>query len=166
MSISEWFSFWMLIVTTIILIIGWLQLSQFKRDKKVEFTYKVYMDFFNFLNEGKNTDLKNWLFGDEKIPETEYIRLGDLFEKFESVYALLIQNSLDETVFYELISYYIEKVFAAKNPSAKDFIEFVRKDDEPKIGGPTSDIFQGTEKLYEKVKKIRSKRSKKSIFRL
>jgi hypothetical protein len=157
LSTQDWIAIGMLITTIAILWVAWSQLSQIKKDKRVEFTYKVYMDFFAFINEERNKDLKEWLFGRDKaaIAEKDYDRLGDLFEKFESVNTLLMCNSLDENVFYNLISYYIEKAFVAKKPTADEFIASVRKHETKKIGGDTSDIFQGSEELYKKVMKMR-----------
>jgi hypothetical protein len=142
--------FWMLIVTTLILVVGWWQLRNFREEKRIEFGYKVYTNFFSFLDMDKNKDIKDWLFGKEpKI--NDWDRLGDLFEKFEVVYTFMKKNLIDDELFYDLFSFYIEKAFSAKNPSAQEYIEYARKKEEGKIG-KTDDIFIGVERLYKKIK--------------
>ena len=66
--------------------VGLYQLIQLKRGKRIDFTYKVYMDLFNFLNDSRNQDIKDWLLEKDNyqpIPPDQYFRLDDLFEKFE-----------------------------------------------------------------------------------
>ncbi len=44
------------------------------------------MDLFNFLNDSRNQDIKDWLLEKDNyqpIPPDQYFRLDDLFEKFE-----------------------------------------------------------------------------------
>lgn len=145
----------MLFVTAAILLIGAINLYFFRHDKKVDFTYKVYRDLFSTINT--NPQVKEWLLDvkDSKpIPKDEWYKLGDLFEKIESVETLARQNSLDETVFYDLIAYWVDMAASpSKSPTAKEFIEYERERHKDKI--PFADnLYEGFDSLRKRIHDI------------
>jgi hypothetical protein len=141
-----------LIISCLVLFVAFRQFRRLIKDKKVEFTYKVYSDFFNFLNDKENKDLRLWLFGDKSALKDEN-KIGDLLEKIEVVYTLSKRQSIDDEVLYDLISYYIEKIFKATNPTAKDYIIKAR-DLERKHLRKADDLFIGCERLRDKVEQM------------
>ena len=151
------------LVAFAILIVGSKQLQKMTANKRIDFTYQVYMDFFSFLNDKENKDLKGWLFGEQVILPNNYTRLGDLFEKFEAVYSLMKQKSINREVFYDLISYYVEKASSStNNPNFEHYVQYIR-DEELKKGVvvETGDIFIGFQHLLNLIRKISKEREGK-----
>jgi hypothetical protein len=154
MDINHWgliVNICILAVYIILASIGYVQLRNLRREKKIEFGYTLYNDFFQYINAEKNKDLKDWLFGKgNKIEDVD--RIGDLLEKLEAVYTYRKQGMVNDELFYDLFSFYIEKVFAAKNPSGAEYIAHVREIEKGNIV-KTNDIFIGVEIMFEKIKK-------------
>lgn len=153
----------MALLTGFILWVAWSQLAAFNTTKKVEFTYKIDEDFFNFLNDQENILAKNWLIHDETInlsDKEQEDKLTDLLNEFEGIFALLNRNQLDEDVFYDSLSYYVELLFAhTKTPTLDSYIESCNK--VAKENGFRTDIYEGLPNLLERVKKIQQKRQGK-----
>ncbi len=149
-------------------IIGLVQLSNLQKSKCIDFTYKVYIDLFNWLNDPKNTDIKEWLLEKDNyksIPIEQYFRLGDLFEKFEAVNVLQKRSSLDEETFYALISFYVDMAaHLEKRPTAREFIKTERLKHEKKIP-VTSNVFAGFYKLRVRIHKYEIRKHYKELSR-
>jgi len=141
----------LLLITTAILVVGYFQLQAFKKANKIEFTYRVYMDFFIFLNKPDNSDLKLWMFGKDVEVKDKDIRIGDILEKFEAMNSLMKTGSMDDGIFYDTMGFYVEKSFSAHNPSAMEYIDNARKEEKNNLK-KTSDLYDGTIALWRKVK--------------
>jgi len=154
----------MLLITLAILIVGWFTLAQNRKDKKIEFTYKVYTDFISFINQPDNKDIKKWLYGLTTIEDKDdnYIRLGDLFEKFEIVYSLIKAKSINDEMWYDLWSYYVEQASMATNPTYKEFFDSYRDSDKDKVE-KTDDIFIGFEPMVRKAQRMSKNRNEPII---
>lgn len=139
-----------LLVYIVLACIGYAQLHSLRREKKIEFSYTLYNDFFQFINAEKNKDLKDWLFGKGNEIE-DWDRIGNLLEKLEVVYTYRKQGMLNDELFYDLFSFYIEKAFAAKNPSGAEYIVHVRELEKGNLA-KTDDIFIGVERMFEKIR--------------
>ena len=159
LSVSDIIQIGMLFVTLAILLVGGTQLFLLRTDRKVDFTYKVYMDFLELLKN--NPDLKDWLFGKTPMNEVKdyEFRIGDLLEKFEAVATLRKKGSIDEDLMYSLLSYYVELAF---NNGAKDYIENLRKEESENILY-SNDLFAGTEKLFDWIVQVNNNRKKNKI---
>jgi len=151
----------MFAITVFIFAVAWKQWRLFRKAQLFEFTYRVYIDFFSFLNEERNNDLKDWLFG--RIELTGKMeRLGDLFEKFEAVYSLMKRKLIEDEMFYDLISYYIELANSKENkPMADDYIKFAREEAKKKGVIKTDDICIGFYLMLEKIRRMSSEREGK-----
>lgn len=109
------------LLTIVALLIAYFQLTDVRKQKKIEFTYSLYRDFFNYLNNKENRDVKNWLFGIE-TSEIDKIKIGDLLEHFEALWSLKKQKMIDIGIAYDLFGYYIVKASKAVNPTADEYI--------------------------------------------
>lgn len=154
----------MLLITISILAVGWVTLNQNRKDKRTEFTYKGYTDFIAFINLPDNKDIKGWLYGVNSIEDKNdnYIRLGDLFEKFEIVYSLIKAKSINDEMWYDLWSYYIEHAASAKNPNYKEFFADCKESDKDRIE-KTDDIFIGFEPMIRKANRMSKNRREPEI---
>lgn len=143
----------MLLVTIAIFIVGYRQLKGFIKGQKVDFTYKVYKDLIDLIHNPAYKAVDDWLFKDKKIDNEDDLNcLGDLFEKIEAVYSLLLTDSLDEDTFYWTISFYIDLANSKdKKPSAKEFIEQERNKYAEKIPF-SNNLYESFKKLVEKIK--------------
>lgn len=151
----------MFAITVFIFLVAWKQWRLFKKSQLSEFTHRVYIDFFNFINKEKNNDLKDWLFGRTEL-KGKMERLGDLFEKFEAVYTLMKRNLIEDEMFYDLISYYIEMANSKENkPNADDYIKFARDEAKKKGVIKTDDIFIGFYLMLDKIGKMSAEREGK-----
>ena len=130
---AEWLT---LFVAAIGVVIAWIELQRIATEKKIDFTIRVYNDLFAFLNNPENKTLKNWFYA---LPESnptkitinseDWIKIGQLFEKFEAVAILKKKNAIDYDVYDEIISTYIQEVFAyPESPTAMAYIEHERKE--------------------------------------
>lgn len=142
------------ILTIVVLVISYYQLVDIRKHKRIEFTYQLYRDFFNYLNEERNSDLRNWLLGD-KVKNLDRNKIGDLLEHFEAVWSLQNKKQIEDDVVYDLFSFYIMKAEQAKNPSALEYIEKTRLD---KNGGLdySNDLYIGYESLLRQMKSMES----------
>ena len=148
----------MFAVTFSILLMGSIQLYFLRNDRKVDFTYKVYIDFMVFLKD--NSDLKEWLLGKTATDKlsNEY-RAGDLLERFEAIWALKGKSAIDEDIMYALISWYVEMAF--ETAKAREYIKKARSENE--ISYP-DDLFAGTEKLYQWIVRITNHKKANKII--
>ena len=161
LKLSDIISILMFGITVFIFVVAWKQWRLFRKSQLLEFTHRVYMDIFNFLNEERNRDLKDWLFGRKEFKDKKE-RLGDLFEKFEAVYSLMKRKLIDDEMFYDLIGYYIEMSNSKENkPKAADYIKFARDEAKKKGVIKTDDIFIGFYRMLEKIQKISFERNGK-----
>jgi hypothetical protein len=138
------------ILTIVALVIAYYQLLDIREHKRIEFTYQLYRDFFNYLNETENKELKDWLFGTE-VKNLDRNKIGDLLEQFEAVWSLQNKNLIEEDVVYDLFSFYILKAAEAKNPSALQYLEQVRIEEKGLVGY-ADDLFIGYEYLFQIMK--------------
>lgn len=142
------------LVAFAILIVGGIQLFRIIKDKRVDFTYQVYRDLFQYLNDPTNENIKEWLFEGKnykEIPKDQYYKLGDLFEKFEAVNSLAKQNSLDEQTFYSLISFYVDMAASDKKTLTADmFIKSERESYKSKIPY-SANLYDGFYKLRKRI---------------
>ena len=158
LSLSDFISLLMFGITVFIFVVAWKQWRLFRKSQLLEFTHRVYVDIFNFINEERNIDLKDWLFGRKEFND-KMERLGDLFEKFEAVYTLLKKKIIEDEMFYDLIGYYIEMANSKENkPTADDYIKFAREEAKQKGVIKTDDMFIGFYLLLEKIRKMSSER--------
>ena len=144
-------------LTVIALVFAYYQLVDIRKHKRVEFTYQLYRDFFNYLNEEKNKDQKDWLFG-EDIKNIDKTKIGDLLEQFEAVWSLQNKKLVEDDVVYDLFGVYIIKAAEAKNPSATEYIAQL-KIEEKKVLKFSEDLFIGYESLLKQMK------SKKKLYK-
>ena len=144
-----------LIITTIGVVFAFVSIRDIRRQKRIEFAYQQYRDFFNYLNTPENKDLRSWLFGEEIVIEDKN-RIGDLLEQFECVANYYRRNLIDEHMVYTLFAFYVLKVFAAKNPTAFEYIESVRME-EKEVVYAVDTIFAGIIWLRDEVEKIQRK---------
>jgi hypothetical protein len=135
-----------LLLTIIAIVFAYYQLLDIRKHKRIEFTYQLYRDFFNYLNEEKNKDQKDWLFG-VVVPNIDKIKIGDLLEHFEAVWSLQNKSLVEIDIVYDLFGYYILKVSAAKCPSVVEYIEELRIQ-EPEF---SADLFIGFESLLKQM---------------
>lgn len=133
-------------IALIALVIAYYKLKDLRVHKRIEFTYDLYRHFFAFLNEERNGDIKRWLFGEE-VADLDLVKLGDLLEQFEAVWSLKKKGMVDNDVFYDLFSYYIEKAQAAKNPTPFEYVEALKMEEMQALGY-TKDLFEGFFKLH------------------
>ncbi len=135
-------------LTAIGLVFAYLQLSDIWKHKRIEFTYQLYRDFFNYLNTTENKDLRNWLYGKE-ANQIDKDKIGDLLEQFEAIWSLQNKNLIEKDVVYDLFAFYILKAAEAK-PSAIEYIKEVRIEEVDLI--ITDDLFIGYETLLNQIK--------------
>lgn len=152
----------MLLITLAILLVGYWSLSQSRKDKKIEFTYKVYMDFLAFLNMPENKDIKGWMYGLNSIELSaeNKIRLGDLFEKFEAIYSLLKAGTINDEIWYDLISYYVEKASTSVKPTYMEFFKTYQEGDKDTVI-KVDDIFKGFHYMLDKAVYMSNNRDNK-----
>lgn len=156
---SDWISAATALITLFILAVGYWQLRAFKKSENVKFTYKVDEDFADFLNNPDNKKAKEWLLNDGVVNEGEYDLLRQLFDEMEAVYSLMKKGVIDDDIFYDLLSHYVECFFIGKQtPSGKEFIEVVRKEAKNEGFAKPDEIYYGIELLYKKVIKMAENR--------
>lgn len=151
----------MLIVTSLILLIGWNQLAQLKKEKKIEFTYSVYKDLCNFLNDARNEKINDWFYDllprDSKIEvnSKDWIKIGKLLEKFESIAAFKDRKVIDEKIYEGIISTYIWEMFTyTKNPTVVQYIEAERNEAREKYkDNDAAELYSGTLFLKSEIDK-------------
>ena len=149
----------------LIFIVGYSQLKDFRKSKQVEFTYKVDEDFSNFLNNPANKKAKDWLIDGTEINEEDYDILRQLFDEFEAVYSLMKQRVVNDEIFYDLLSYYVESIFNLNNkPLADVYIKQQREIAEKDGVTRPNEIYIGIERLYAKVKKMATQRPPEPDF--
>jgi hypothetical protein len=167
-TIPDFIGLGTLIVTAYIAYYGRKQLLQFIADKKADFTYQVYIDFFNFINKSENSITKAWIFGSNEKPidrfigdeeNPEWVKISDVLEKFEAVAVLWKKHSIDEDIFYGIISYYLDSANKkTKNPNLHDYIKIERQADKD-AGIPNPEhTFGGTLYLISELDKLRKRR--------
>ncbi|MEP7195446.1 MAG: hypothetical protein ABI851_02935 [Saprospiraceae bacterium] len=142
------------ILTIAALIIAYYQLVDIRKQKRIEFTYQLYRDFFNFINEERNCDIRKWIFGEE-VKKIDRNKIGDLLEQFEAVWSLQNKRQIENDVVYDLFAFYIFKAEQAKNPSALEYIEQLRID-EKNLLEFSNQLFIGYESLLSQMKSKRS----------
>ena len=147
--------------TFLILVVAFFQLNALRKINKITLTYKVDEDFENFLNHPDNKPARDWLLNDGEIKLKDYDILRQLFDKAEAIYSLKKRKVINDEVFYDLLSHYIECFFVGtQKPSAKQYITHVRNDTAKKGFTIPSDMYIGIERLYEKVVRMSKKRRK------
>lgn len=150
--------------TIALIIVGACQLRQFINGDKIRFTYKVDEDFADFLNDPENIKAKEWLLNDADLRAEDYDdTLRQLFDEIEGVYGLMKLKAINDELFYQLLSYYVEKVFDGKQkPSARDYLKETRDDARNKGQVRPDEIYIGIELLYDKVKRMAAHRKPES----
>lgn len=138
------------ILTLFALVVAYWQLKDIRKHRTIEFTYQLYRDFFNYLNDEKNKDLKSWLFGG-KVPNIDRDKIGDLLEQFEAVWSLQSKNLVDDDVAYDLLSYYILKASTAVEPTASEYIEELKQSEKICLHGYTDDLYVGYRALVSQM---------------
>ena len=129
------------VLTIAAIIVAYFQLIDIRKQKKIEFTYSLYRDFFNYINNNENQEIKNWLFGISKN-ETDTIKIGDLLEHFEALWSLKRQGMIDTDIAYDLFGYYIVKASKAINPTTEEFICELKELEQQNLGF-RDDLFEG-----------------------
>lgn len=147
------FSFWEIrfidlivpLLTIAALIIAYFQLLDIRKQKRIEFTYSLYRDFFNYINTKENFDLKNWLFGDANA-RIDRDKIGDLLEQFEALWSLKRRDMIDIEIAYDLFSYYILKASKATNPTTDEYISQLKEAEKETLGF-REDLFEGFQSI-------------------
>jgi len=149
------------LVAFIALLVAWWQLRDIRKHRRVEFTYQLYRDFFNYLNDEKNRDIKGWLFGQDVV-NLDGIKIGDLLEQFEAVWSLQTKDLVDEDIVYDLFSYYIMKASNTANPTASAYIDQLKLEEKECLVGYTDDLFVGYENLLRQMEARKSDQQRRS----
>ena len=110
------------IITIFVLTIAYFQFREAKRQKRAEFTYKIYSDLIQWLNA--HYDFKKCLITGEKEKELDQVLIGDFLEYFEAVYIFEKKKLLDKKIATNLFIYWIDK---AQNEVIANFIKEDRK---------------------------------------
>ena len=135
--------------------IAYIQSRIFIRNNRMNFTYKVDENFENFLNDPNNLIAKNWLLNNDPLDinnRQHYNQLQQLFDKAETINALENRKGIDEQMFYDLLSYSIERFFiGGKTPTANDFITEERRRAREVGITNSDDIYIGVQTLYARI---------------
>lgn len=159
------FTFIAALFTGLIFMVGYKQLRDFKKSKQVEFTYKVDEDFSNFLNNPANEKAKNWLIDGIEVNEEDHDIIRQLFDEFEAIYSLMKQGVINDEIFYDLLSYYVESVFNNQNkPLGNDFIKLQREIAIKNGITRPNEIYIGIELLYKKIQRMAKSRPNEPSF--
>ena len=85
------------IIASLALYVAYRQLKDIRKHQMIEFTYQLYRDFFNYLNDEKNKKQKDWLFG-LAPSDIDEVKIGDLLEQFEALWSLQSKGLIDDDI--------------------------------------------------------------------
>ena len=138
------------IIASLALYVAYRQLKDIRKHQMIEFTYQLYRDFFNYLNDEKNKKQKDWLFG-LAPSDIDEVKIGDLLEKFEALWSLQSKGLIDDDIAYDLFSYYVLKASVATAPSASEYISRLKREDRECLREYTDDLYVGYNSLVKQM---------------
>jgi len=154
------------LLTVLALLIAYFQVADIRKHKRIEFTYQLYRDFFNYLNHPQNKDLRDWIFG-RKVPGIDHEKIGDLLEQFEALRSLQRRDLIDSDIAYSLFAFYILKSGVASEPTVQEYIKEVRELEMTSSENYTDDIFEGYLTLLSEMRRRKHEKAssdESSIF--
>jgi len=131
--------------------IAWWQLRRMNLQTKADFTYRVYKDFLEWLDNHK--ECREWIFTLDKPLKQNFDKweFDDYLGFFETIWSLKKRRLADEEMIYDTFSDYLISVYEANDFELKEIIDEIRKNE-------GKDFYEGVEQLYREMKEYEFKK--------